>query len=92
MFGPESSPLAVAVDLFVGAMYVAIIGRILMSYVSTPFPDTPLKQLLWSLTEPLLAPLRRVLPTVGMFDLSPMAALFLLGLLRRVMLQLLGGY
>jgi YggT family protein len=26
------------------------------------------------LTEPLLAPLRRMLPTVGMFDVSPIVA------------------
>jgi YggT family protein len=29
------------------------------------------------ITEPLLAPLRRIIPTVGMFDISPMIAFFI---------------
>jgi YggT family protein len=44
----------------------------------------------WSyrLTEPILAPLRRVIPTLGAFDISPIVAYFLLGLIQSFMLRL----
>ncbi len=41
-----------------------------------------INRLLMDLTEPVLAPLRRVIPPVGMFDLSFMVAFFGLVILR----------
>ena len=41
-----------------------------------------LNRLLMELTEPVLAPLRRVIPPVGMFDVSFMVAFFGLVILR----------
>jgi YggT family protein len=41
-------------------------------------------RLLMDLTEPVLAPLRRVIPPVGMFDLSFMVAFFGLFILRQL--------
>jgi YggT family protein len=87
------SPLAEALDLLFLALETALILRILVSWISpSPYPDSPVKRVLWAVTEPILAPLRRVLPAAGMFDLSPMAALFLLFLLRQLAANALGGY
>jgi YggT family protein len=48
-------------------------------------------RVLYGLTEPLLAPLRRVIPPVrmgmGYLDLSPLLLLFLLNLLRNLVAQ-----
>jgi YggT family protein len=41
-------------------------------------------------TEPVLGPIRRSLPSFGGFDFSPMAALIILILLRRVVDSVLG--
>ena len=41
-----------------------------------------INRLLMDLTEPVLAPLRRIIPPVGMFDLSFMVAFFGLVILR----------
>ena len=60
-------------------LYVfAIIGRILLSYfpVSPGSPVAGISSFLYSITEPVLGPIRRVLPSVGMFDLSPMVVIF----------------
>jgi YggT family protein len=35
-------------------------------------------------TEPILAPIRRVLPKMGMLDFSPMVAIILLTVIRRM--------
>jgi YggT family protein len=37
------------------------------------------------ITEPVLGPLRRALPSFGMFDLSPMVALVVLWIIRSVL-------
>ena len=45
----------------------------------------PLIAILHGLTEPVLAPIRRVLPPMGGLDLSPMVLLILLQLLKRLL-------
>jgi len=59
------------------AFNIAIFGRVLMSWIS-PRGDDQISRVLIQITEPLIAPIRRVLPRFGMFDLSPMIALVLL--------------
>ena len=39
---------------------------------------SPLYQLLYRVTEPIIEPIRRVMPQTGMMDLSPMAAIIVL--------------
>lgn len=58
---------------FLGLYTLAIFVRIVMSWFGASFAN-PLMRFLIRLTEPLLAPLRRYLPTVGMFDVSPIVA------------------
>jgi YggT family protein len=55
----------------------AVIARALLSW----FPidqGSPLYQLLYRVTEPIMEPLRRFMPQTGMMDLSPMAAIVVL--------------
>ena len=59
------------------AFNMAIFGRVLMSWIS-PRGDDQISRVLIQITEPLIAPIRRVMPRFGMFDLSPMIALLLL--------------
>ena len=54
-----------------------IIIRALISWVS-PDPYNPLVRMLATATEPLLRPLRRVLPPLGGLDLSALVVLVLL--------------
>ena len=53
-----------------------------MSWVTMFAPDSPIvktiNDMLNQMTEPVLGPLRRVIPPLGMFDLTPMIALILL--------------
>ena len=59
------------------ALIVAIIIRSLMSWF-TVSPDNFLVNLVQTITEPILAPLRRIIPRLDMFDFSPMVAIILL--------------
>jgi YggT family protein len=66
-------------------LQLAVLARVLLSWVdNSPYPDSRLKAILFSLTDPILNPLRRIIPPLGgMLDLSPMAAILLLQLLER---------
>jgi YggT family protein len=69
------------------AAWLVVMGRVLMSWVDPTF-SRPLGQFLFTLTEPFLAPIRRVLPQAGMFDFSPLVLLLGLSFLLRVIVAL----
>ena len=77
-----------AISLIFLSLQIAILLRVLFSYIQ-PNPYNPIVQAVVALTEPLLAPLRRVIPPLGMFDLSPLVALIVLSIVQRVVLSLL---
>ena len=56
-----------------GQIYVLILlGRAVLSWFpySPESPLNPVRRVIFALTEPVLAPFRRIIPPVGMFDLS----------------------
>lgn len=71
-------------DLYLGI----IIGGALLSWVA-PYSRSPVVSLIDTLSEPVLAPARRVLPNIGGLDLSPLVALMALELARMLTLPLL---
>ncbi|HFC92108.1 MAG TPA: YggT family protein [Leucothrix mucor] len=71
------------IDLIKVVIWVYIISLIIqavMSWVGSAHGN-PVAPLIQSLTDPLLRPIRRVVPTIGALDLSPMVALLLLNIL-----------
>ena len=58
-------------------LIVAIVIRTLLSWF-TPDPNNFFVSVVHSLTEWILAPLRRIVPRFGMIDLSPMVAIIML--------------
>ena len=79
--------LVVFVNALFEILFWAIIGRALLSWfpMRPGNPFQPLAVVLFQITEPILGPLRRVIPTIGMIDISPIVALFLLQILRYVL-------
>ncbi len=65
------------------AIWVLILGRVFLSWVD-PTGRTQAGSFVIAATEPLLAPIRRVLPSTGSIDLSPLIVLIVLSLLWRV--------
>jgi YggT family protein len=66
--------------VFLGAIFLYVI----LSWVS-PDGYTPAGRLLADLVEPLLRPFRRLVPPLGGLDLSPLAVILLLSVLRMVL-------
>ena len=70
---------------------LVVFAAVIVSWVQLP-PNHPIVNILGGLTEPLLAPIRRVLPDMGGLDLSPLVLLFGLRIVRGVLLSaVLGG-
>ncbi len=73
----------VIANLFSAFLYIliiAIVARALLSW----FPisrDNPFVRLVHQITDPLIEPVRRVMPRTGMLDLSPMIVVIVLWLM-----------
>jgi len=72
------------VDLFFTAMNLAILARVLLSWVN-PIPHHPVVVFLYQITEPILAPIRRYVPPLGMMDITPIVAMVLLGIIHSIL-------
>ena len=74
--------LRLAIYLAIGAIFLQVI----LSWVN---PASPLAPVVAALTRPLLRPIQRLVPPIGMVDLSPLIALLLLQLVLMVPLAYL---
>ena len=78
--------IAKLVKLAVYVMVFSIFIRALLSWISTGRVH-PMLQLLYSFTEPLMAPARRILPTTSGLDLSPIIVFIVLMLILKRLVQ-----
>ena len=63
-------------------LWLLILARVILSWID-PMGRGRIAGFVIQTSEPLLAPIRKVLPRTGMFDLSPMIVLLVLGVLMR---------
>lgn len=66
------------------ALYIAVIGRAIFSWFDPRFRN-PIGRLLYDITEPIIAPIRAIMPRFGMIDLSPIIAIILIYILQRLL-------
>lgn len=81
------STLAILIDRLAFFFVLLVILKIILSYFMDPYH--PVRRTLDNLVEPLLAPIRRVVPLVGMFDFSPLILIILVQILSSVLIRLL---
>jgi YggT family protein len=77
--------------LFVSAIFQLLFWLVLISVILSYFMDPyhPVRRAVDSVVEPMLAPIRRVVPLIGMLDFSPFILLLLLQLLRNLIVRIL---
>jgi YggT family protein len=69
------------------ALTIAVFIRVLLSWVPNVDPRNPVIEFIYGITEPILAPIRSIMPRTLMFDFSPMIAIFVLQAIRAVLLR-----
>ncbi|HSB90328.1 MAG TPA: YggT family protein [Anaerolineales bacterium] len=75
------------VQLVATVLSLVVLVDVVLSYFLPPYH--PVKQALDSVVEPMLAPIRRLLPSVGMFDFSPVVLIILIQVVESVLIQIL---
>lgn len=84
-----------AVDIVEGlftAVYWLIFARIILSFVSVFLRIdryNPVMRFIYDITEPIMAPFRRIIPPVGGMDFSPIVLFLVLQLVRAWILRLI---
>ena len=83
------------IELLLTMLSLAILVRVILSWIIPLTGGRPHPMLVSvisvvnQITEPILAPLRRVIPSIGSLDLSPMAALIIIALISTFLLPAL---
>tara|TARA_R110002073_G_scaffold60495_4_gene152112 strand:+ start:108 stop:698 length:591 start_codon:yes stop_codon:yes gene_type:complete len=84
----------VGVILFIVSIYYyAILGSIIMSFVMMFSGSTnphPLLRLVWQLTEPIMAPVRKIIPSMGGLDFSPIFIFIAIQIIQNFILTTFG--
>ena len=88
--------VATIVSLLFQIYEFLLLIRVLLSWIIThpyrPVIDHPAGRILERITDPVLAPLRRLIPPIGgTVDISPVVALIILEIVRRILVSVLAG-
>jgi YggT family protein len=80
-------PLISAINLAGTILTVIVLIDVVLSFFLSPFHS--LRRTLDSLVDPMLAPIRRVVPPVGMFDFSPLVLIILIQIVQTIIVRML---
>jgi YggT family protein len=79
--------LAQALNIFSQVLVFLVLAHVILSYFMNPYH--PIRAFVDRLVEPLLAPIRRVVPLIGMLDFSPVILIILVQLITNFLYNLL---
>ena len=75
------------INILAQFIVLVVIAKVILSYFMDPYH--PVRRTLDNLVEPMLAPIRRVVPLIGMFDFSPLILIILVQILSSVLISFL---
>jgi YggT family protein len=87
MFAAEQGPrgiLRLLVSLTFSLLQIALFIRVISSWFRVS-PYSPWIRWTFQITEPILAPLRHVIPNIGMIDITPIVAILLLNVIQAML-------
>jgi YggT family protein len=70
----------------ISVYYIVLLARVILSWFPLQ-PGTPMASIasiIYQVTEPVMGPVRRIIPTVGMIDISPIVVFFGLRIIQSV--------
>jgi YggT family protein len=77
------------INLLAQVITILVIAKVILSYFMPPYH--PIRETVDRMVNPMLEPIRRVMPSTGMIDFSPLILLVLMQLLRRFLVSFLIG-
>jgi YggT family protein len=81
--------VAKLISMILSIIYFLLVVRIIMSWVN-PDPYNDIVRMIYKITDPILDPLRRMIPMkMGMFDFSPIVAFLLIYFLNQFLVNVL---
>lgn len=75
------------INIFVQVITLLVIIHVFISYFMSPYH--PLRVMISRFVEPMLRPIRNILPSTGMLDFSPIVLLILVQILGRILINIL---
>jgi len=82
------------VNVFITVYTIVLLAYVVMSWLRLPYSPwlNRIQRFLYDVSEPYLRLFRRVLPSMGPLDLSPMIGIIALGLIDRVLIRILAQF
>jgi uncharacterized protein YggT (Ycf19 family) len=80
------------VNVFIGVYTLVVFLYVLTSWIRLPYSLNPVQRFLYDVCEPYLRLWRRILPSFGPLDLSPIVGIFGLIVLNRVVINVLDRF
>ena len=75
------------ISRFIQLVILVVIIQAVLTFFIPPYH--PVRQFFDRIVEPMLKPIRRLIPPVGMFDFSPVVLMILIELVTRILVELL---
>jgi YggT family protein len=82
-----SAEIAKLINLLANVIILVVIVKVVLSYFMSPYH--PVRQTVDRIVEPMLAPIRKVVPMVGMFDFSPLILIIIVQVLATILINIL---
>jgi len=81
---------AFTITLLIQLYSLVVLARVLMSWVNID-PYSPLARAIFNMTEPVLQPVRNLLPPAAGIDFSPLVVLIVLQIVGQILVTAFGG-
>jgi YggT family protein len=78
--------LFVIIDAAINVLTLLVIAKVILSYFMSPYH--PVRETIDRIVEPMMAPVRRIVPPMGMLDFTPFIFIILLRLIRMLLFSL----
>ena len=86
--GSISSVISIVAEL----LFLALIIRAVLSWLTGVVALQPIARFFNRVTDPILEPIRRIVPPLGGIDMSPLIAMLVIWLAESLLLTLLAGH
>jgi YggT family protein len=73
------------IGMLLSIYQLILLGRVLLSWFPNVDRSNPIVQFLYAATEPVLAPIRQMMPPGTMIDFSPLIVFFIIYLIRMLL-------